>query len=129
MAIGLFYVALQNILFRERKTPLVRAGMKASVSRNASERRGDSLLPLIFALLYYLYVKGKSKYGQITLLCLLLIGFSRFFLEMLRGDSVYLGSFAIAQIISALFICASFVLLILFEKEKIRAGFKRTPTS
>lgn len=74
----------------------------------------------VFALLYYLYAKGKSKNGQVTLLFLLLVGLSRFFLEMLRGDSVYLGSFAVTQLISALFVCASLILLAITNRETLR---------
>lgn len=66
----------------------------------------------IFALLYFLYSRRKFRNGELFLVFLTAIGICRFFVEMLRGDSVYLVGFAVAQIISVVFICVGVVFLI-----------------
>lgn len=45
----------------------------------------------IFVVLYYVYSKGKARPGVLSIYFLFLIGLSRFFIEIQRKDSVYLG--------------------------------------
>lgn len=79
----------------------------------------------IFALLYYLYVRVRLKNGELFLYFLLFIGISRFFVEFLRGDSVYLGRFAVAQVISTVFVLVSLSLLLRLKREIVLNFIKR----
>lgn len=73
----------------------------------------------IFAVLFYLYHKTRLRNGELFLYFILLIGISRFFVEMIRGDSVYLGGFAVAQIISAFFVAIASTILVIFRRNNI----------
>lgn len=76
---------------------------------------------VLFALLYYLYHKGKIASGLLTLYFLLIIGITRFFIEMLRGDSVYLRGIAVAQILSIFFVLVSLSILAVAKREALRS--------
>jgi phosphatidylglycerol:prolipoprotein diacylglycerol transferase len=73
----------------------------------------------IFAFLYSLYVRAHLRDGELFLYFLLLIGFERFFIEFLRGDSVYLGRVAVAQVISFLYVLVSLLLLLFLKREHV----------
>lgn len=75
---------------------------------------------LLFFVL--LYVDNRRKFeGQTFLLYGILYSFERFFVEGLRTDSLMLGSFRVAQLISALiFLLFLIVYLIKARKEKRR---------
>lgn len=73
----------------------------------------------IFALLYYLYKRGKTQTGFITVYFFLLIGLERFFIEMVRADSVYLGRLAVAQVISLGFVLFALSVLFITKRNTI----------
>ncbi|KPU28330.1 diacylglyceryl transferase [Caloranaerobacter sp. TR13] len=60
-------------------------------------------------LLWYRKNKVKVK-GEVFLLYLMLYSFARFFIEGLRIDSLMLGHFRVAQLISVVIIAVSFIL-------------------
>lgn len=76
---------------------------------------------LAFVFLYSLYIKAKLRNGEIFLYFLLFVGVSRFFVEFLRGDSVYLERFTVAQTISAVFVFISAGFLATFKKVQIQS--------
>jgi len=80
---------------------------------------------VLFAFLYFLYQRGKTQKGEITLYFFILVGLIRFFIEMLRGDSVYLGKIAIAQVISILFFVGALGVLAYKKKSHLLGLFKR----
>lgn len=69
----------------------------------------------VFAFLICMY-KRKHFDGQIMLIYLILYSAGRFFIEALRMDSIMLGPFRVAQLISLLLIAVS--LYIYFRKRK-----------
>lgn len=87
--------------------------------RHATQLYEAILAFAIFALLYYLYSKGRLRDGECSLYFLLLIGIVRFLVEFLRGDSVYFYGIAVAQIIAALFVAISITILALQKRQLI----------
>ncbi len=75
---------------------------------------------LLFFIL--MYVDNRRKFeGQTFLLYGILYSFERFFVEGLRTDSLMLGSFRVAQLVSALiFVLFLIVYLIKWRREKRR---------
>ncbi|WP_427338485.1 prolipoprotein diacylglyceryl transferase [Caloranaerobacter sp. DY30410] len=67
-------------------------------------------------LLWYRKNKVKVK-GEVFLLYLMLYSFARFFIEGLRIDSLMLGKFRVAQLISVIIIAISIVLFYKRRKE------------
>lgn len=65
-----------------------------------------------FILLYIVYNKNKQN-GLSTGLYLAFYGFGRFFIEMLRGDSLYIGSIKVSQLLSAILFVGGIILIIL----------------
>ncbi|AHF10381.1 prolipoprotein diacylglyceryl transferase [Dehalobacter restrictus] len=73
---------------------------------------------LIFLFLFWLIRKKSTPDGIIFLLYLLLYSAGRFIIESLRTDSLMLGSFKIAQVISIAAILLSVVLLFVKLRKK-----------
>lgn len=75
----------------------------------------ESLWNLVgFAIIHFLYKKKKFD-GQIVLMYLAWYGFGRMFIEGLRTDSLYVGSFRISQVIGALcFVICTALLIVGF---------------
>lgn len=71
---------------------------------------------VIFLFLHWLYVRGKSVNGEITLYFFLLIGITGFLVESFRTDSIYLGGFAI-------FICLAVACLLLLHRALVKEYF------
>lgn len=71
----------------------------------------------IIGFIIILIIRKKDKYlknGQLTCLYLMWYSFGRFFIEILRSDSLYLGQIKVAQLVSIiLFICGLIVYLYL----------------
>lgn len=84
-----------------------------------------NLLGLV--LLLFIRRTKNVKVGQMTCIYLIWYGIGRFFIEALRQDSLMLGTFKIAQIVSVLMIIIGLILLIyrgkktkeFYNKEKI----------
>lgn len=74
---------------------------------------------LIFLILMYFFNKRKNKDGEVISLYMILYGILRFFVEGLRMDSLYIGSFRISQIVSLGIILVGTILFIKIKKEKI----------
>ena len=75
---------------------------------------------IIFIILILL--RNKLKKGQVTGIYFILYGIIRFFIESLRQDSLMLGSFKVAQLISIL---AIIVGLYLFIKPYLRSNYDK----
>ena len=76
---------------------------------------------VIFAVLYVLYRKGRGRDGDFLVYFLGLMGLTRFFVEFLRADSVYLSGFAVAQIISIVFVVIALVILVIRKGDVMKA--------
>lgn len=64
-----------------------------------------------------LHKNKKLKLGTLTSFYLVWYGIERFFVESLRTDSLMLGSFKIAQIVSLVFVIAGIILCVLSLKK------------
>lgn len=73
-------------------------------------------LMICFFLLYYR--KHKKNEGEAFLLYTILYSIFRFFIETLRTDSLYFGSFRMAQLISVLAILVSSILFYVRRKKR-----------
>ena len=70
-----------------------------------------------FMILMLLHKNKKLKLGTLTSFYLVWYGIERFFVESLRTDSLMLGSFKIAQIVSLVFVIAGIILCVLSLKK------------
>ncbi len=71
---------------------------------------------VFFFLLYY--SKKKKFEGEIFLNYLILYSFARFFIEGLRTDSLMVGPFRTAQVISILIIAGAFIMRLVLQRRK-----------
>ena len=69
-----------------------------------------------FIVLLFVRRLKYVKIGQITASYLIWYGFGRFFIEILRTDSLMLGSFMIAQLVSILMFIIGIIFVILFGR-------------
>lgn len=76
---------------------------------------------IITIVLWIIYRSDKYKTGTVTSLYLIFYGIIRFFIEGIRTDSLYLGSFRVAQLISILFILIGITLLMFSKKGKFES--------
>lgn len=76
---------------------------------------------IITIVLWIIYRSDKYKTGTVTSLYLIFYGIIRFFIEGIRTDSLYLGSFRVAQLISILFILIGITLLMISKKGKFES--------
>ncbi len=84
----------------------------------------ESIWCLLICIILVLIDKNKRFRGQIFLLYWILYSLERFFVEALRTDSLMIGSFRQAQVISAVaFVISVLVYLILYSRSK--GGYKR----
>ena len=75
----------------------------------------------VFYILTLYYRRYRRNFGEITALYLILYSIGRFFIEGLRVDSLMLGNYRIAKIISLVFIAIGIILLAylrFFREEK-----------
>lgn len=75
-----------------------------------------------FCLLAYLSRKHRKFDGQIFLLYIAWYGLGRFFIEGLRTDSLYIGTLRVSQVLAAVSVVVSVVLLIVFGSKVKRMG-------
>lgn len=79
-----------------------------------------------WGICFLLYYSGKKKYeGQIFILYLILYSVARYFIEGLRTDSLMLGPFRVAQLISIISIIGAIIAGLIIKNEiiKYRAGY------
>lgn len=67
---------------------------------------------LLFLFLFYYFIKGRGKNGDITAFYLISYSFFRFFIEELRTDSLMIYGFQTAKIMSILMIILGIYILI-----------------
>ena len=81
----------------------------------------ESLWNLIGLIILLVIRKNKKlKIGQLTSIYMIWYGFGRFLIESMRQDSLMLGNFKIAQIVSLImFILGIFITLYKSKKEKL----------
>lgn len=72
-----------------------------------------------FIIMFILRHTKYLKIGQLTSFYLIWYGTERFFVESLRTDSLMLGSFKMAQIISILMIVIGIIVLIVINKKSV----------
>lgn len=77
----------------------------------------ESLLDIAIFLFLIFYRKKKKLDGEVMSLYFILYGIGRFVIEGLRTDSLYLGSFRISQLLSAVFVV---IFIILFSVRRVR---------
>ncbi|QNO16290.1 prolipoprotein diacylglyceryl transferase [Alkalicella caledoniensis] len=75
---------------------------------------------IVFGALVYLLRRAKLKDGSIMALYLIGYSFGRVFIEGLRTDSLMLGPFRVAQLISGVFILAGGFLLYYLNRKKLQ---------
>jgi phosphatidylglycerol:prolipoprotein diacylglycerol transferase len=81
----------------------------------------ESLWNLLGCIILSLLFKKRKFDGQIFLMAVSWYGFGRMFIEGLRQDSLYIGSFRVSQLLAALLFIVSLVLIItLFIKNRER---------
>jgi len=73
---------------------------------------------VFYALTVY-YRKYRKRFGEVTALYLILYSIGRFFIEGLRVDSLMLGNYRIAKIISLVFIAIGIILLIYLRSSRV----------
>ena len=81
----------------------------------------ESLWNILGCIILSLLFKKRKFDGQIFLMAVSWYGFGRMFIEGLRQDSLYIGSFRVSQLLAALLFIVSLVLIItLFIKNRER---------
>ncbi|RKX48132.1 MAG: prolipoprotein diacylglyceryl transferase [Thermotogae bacterium] len=73
---------------------------------------------VFYALTVY-YRKYRKGFGEVTALYLILYSIGRFFIEGLRVDSLMLGNYRVAKIISLIFIVIGIILLIYLRSSRV----------
>ncbi len=91
----------------------------------------ESLWCLLGVIVLLLARKYKYlKVGQLTCIYLMWYSFGRFFIESLRTDSLMLGGFRVAQLVSViLFVIAMFAFMILSRKSKFEDLYSEENTT
>ena len=78
----------------------------------------ESLLCIIGFIIMLIYRRRKfTKNGQVFSLYLMWYGYIRFFIEIFRTDSLMLGSFKVAQIVSVVMILIGFYIFIVQKRK------------
>jgi len=78
---------------------------------------------LLFVFLLWLDESGRTKFkGQLICLYMMLYSAERFFVEGLTTDSLYIGQFRQAQVLSALVFAAGLVLYFVFKNKAQRSA-------
>lgn len=74
----------------------------------------------LIIILYIVFKQLRKFDGQISLIYISWYGLGRFFIEGLRSDSLYIGTFRVSQIVALLSFIISLVLLMILYKKSIR---------
>ncbi|MBQ9376134.1 MAG: prolipoprotein diacylglyceryl transferase [Ruminococcus sp.] len=80
----------------------------------------ESLWCIIGFVILHIYSKHRKFDGEVFLMYIGWYGLGRFFIEAMRTDSLYLGNIKISQLLAALCVIATIILIIIF-----RGVFKR----
>ncbi|MDO5301612.1 MAG: prolipoprotein diacylglyceryl transferase [Tissierellia bacterium] len=87
----------------------------------------ESLLDVGIFLLLFLYVRKVRKYpGQMSAIYLALYSAGRFFIEGLRTDSLYVGPFRTAQLLSLILLLVALFIHFHFRKQSHPTAFQLT---
>jgi len=78
----------------------------------------ESIANMIIFVILVTIQKKKKFDGQIIALYMILYSIVRFFIEGLRTDSLYLGEFRVAQLISIVLIAAGLGLYVIMDKKQ-----------
>jgi len=81
----------------------------------------ESVWDIAVFLFLIFYRKRKKVEGEVLLLYLMLYGAGRAFIEGLRTDSLYLGSFRVSQLLSVVLLTVSLILFIYRRLKKNKA--------
>ncbi len=80
----------------------------------------ESVWCLLGFVLLHIYSKRRRFDGEVVLLYLIWYGLGRAFIEGMRSDSLYLGSFRVSQVLSVLIVIAALITIIV-----VRSKIKR----
>ncbi|KXO14769.1 prolipoprotein diacylglyceryl transferase [Clostridiales bacterium KA00134] len=72
----------------------------------------------IFIFLYTYLSKNKKFRGQVFVAYIILYGLGRFFIEAMRTDSLYIGSFRVSQLVSLAGIALGIILFFYLRKQE-----------
>ena len=90
----------------------------------------ESLITLTgFLICFFLLYPRKKKDGQILAFYMVWYGFGRILVESLRTDSLYLGSFKLAQCIGFLSVLGGILLFLFLRKKEAKAEEKTEETT
>lgn len=78
----------------------------------------ESIWNLVVMIGLIHYTKKKKSEGEVFFLYLILYSFGRFFIEGLRTDSLMIGPFRTAQLISVLMMAGGWVAILYFRKRE-----------
>lgn len=82
----------------------------------------ESVWCLIGFLIIHLYFKHRKFDGEIFLIYTFWYGLGRFFIEGLRTDSLYIGQIRVSQLVAAVCVGVSLILIIVFRGMVKRSG-------
>ena len=82
----------------------------------------ESIWCLIGFLIIHLYFKHRKFDGEIFLIYTFWYGLGRFFIEGLRTDSLYIGQIRVSQLVAAVCVGISLILIIVFRGMVKRSG-------
>jgi len=75
---------------------------------------------IVFLILFYFIRNKRQNYGEVTALYLILYSVGRIPIELLRTDSLYLGKFRVAVLISILLIIVGVLMFVFLRKGSIK---------
>lgn len=75
----------------------------------------ESLWCILGFVLLHLYAKHRKFDGEVFLMYIGLYGLGRFFIEMLRTDSLYLANIKISELVAGTCVLVSIILIIIFR--------------
>ena len=76
----------------------------------------ESIWDFLIFLFLWKYIDNKKVNGEVFMLYMILYSIGRFFIEGLRTDSLMLGNFRMAQVISVVFILLGSIGIYIFRK-------------
>ena len=80
----------------------------------------ESILSIIGFIVLFIFRKVKyTKIGQTTSLYLIWYGIERFFIEGMRTDSLMLGNFRVAKIVSIVMVIIGIIMFIKLRKGSV----------
>jgi phosphatidylglycerol:prolipoprotein diacylglycerol transferase len=75
---------------------------------------------IVFLLLFYFIRNKRQNYGEVTALYLILYSIGRIPIEFLRTDSLYLGKFRVAVLVSVLLITIGVLMFVFLRRKSIK---------